>query len=527
MLFGNLASTTLALALFSPAHAKTSDSQETEKSHHHGRHGKEKSAKFDPEDFVQGLHIEYAPAGTSCTKTQPPVITHPVKPLTGHEIPVPKTGLNYGYSSFDSTKTVACDHKWYKPPRHAVPRCTPAESVPFPKNEEKNCIKIRSVADYHKYVPDAGKSILKHACVILENFAFDSATTMRFKMPPNSFFGCRGTIVGFPDSPIKEEQAMIEYVHGLNSTIAGDHCLIYMQGEKSFNGKHNSASSRAFDISEANGLYVNGITIIQDNAPFFHINGDNILMEDCNVIAATPYPSNDRNADGYQIAANNFTLQKSFIQSGDDLIALRRTTKAVFQCLTTYYGHALAIGGVGQNDLAENVVFRDIEMVGPERAMRIKADKWETGLVKNVLYENIRFYMANTSGISLTQDYTNFPVPDGLPDTGVVFENIRFKNIRGSVSNREPAYLTTLVDILCSAGHSKGGCKKLLFDDVSIVSGDKTQYGSLFVNFDPTGTGLTVGGPQNITKYDSPGKMNKGIPNDNSQTFTHKSPASH
>ena len=60
---------------------------------------------------------------------------------------------------------------------------------------------------------------------------------------------------------------------------------------------------------------------------------------------------------------------------------MRRTTGAVFRCLTTYYGHALAIGGVGQNDLAENIVFRDIEMVEPERAMRIKADEWELGLV--------------------------------------------------------------------------------------------------------------------------------------------------
>jgi hypothetical protein len=72
-------------------------------------------------------------------------------------------------------------------------------------------------------------------------------------------------------------------------------------------------------------------------------------------------------------------LRNSFIQSGDDAIALKRTNKALFECLQIRYSHGLAIGSVSANDSVSNVIFRHIELVGSEFGARVKAKKFETG----------------------------------------------------------------------------------------------------------------------------------------------------
>ncbi|ORY83020.1 pectin lyase fold/virulence factor [Protomyces lactucae-debilis] len=130
-------------------------------------------------------------------------------------------------------------------------------------------------------------------------------------------------------------------------------------------------------------------------------------------------------------------LRNSFIQSGDDAIALKRTNGALFECLTIYYSHGLSIGSVSLGDVAKNVVFKNIELVGPEHGARIKAKKFELGLVSNVTFEDILVHEANFTSIAIRQDYLD-PMPDHMPDTGVLVEHIHFKNFKATVKNRDP-----------------------------------------------------------------------------------------
>jgi hypothetical protein len=256
-------------------------------------------ATSDP--FVKDLRIPYeGDSVTGCPgETQPrPKPKAALQPTKG--ITVPRSGLFYGYSSYDPSKIVKCDYKWYQP-NNDQKQCPENKKVVWPK--DSSCCVMKKWSDKEQCVPTDGEAA---KCIIMDNLVAEGPLVL--KMPANSFLGIRGMLVA-PPTGAGPRPKFIDYTPGPNSIFAGaPGSLIYMQGEAYFTGVRSNLTYRVIDITGANGLLISGVTIIQANQPSWHILGSNVTMENCNIIVASTlgYPSLSRNADGFQIAVDGF-----------------------------------------------------------------------------------------------------------------------------------------------------------------------------------------------------------------------------
>jgi polygalacturonase len=88
--------------------------------------------------------------------------------------------------------------------------------------------------------------------------------------------------------------------------------------------------------------------------------------------------------------------------------------------------------------------FTNITIVASSNAARIKSSFNTTGYFANITYSNIVLQDIDAYGIDLQQDYLNGG-PKGNPPNGIIFEDILFQNITGTVSgNDSTAYLCAL-----------------------------------------------------------------------------------
>ncbi|KAH9874434.1 hypothetical protein IAQ61_003623 [Plenodomus lingam] len=171
------------------------------------------------------------------------------------------------------------------------------------------------------------------------------------------------------------------------------------------------------------------------------------------------------NSDGFGMSSTtDSTIHDCTVINQDDCVAVTSGNNILIEnmeCLGS--PHGLSIGSVGgkSNNTVTNVTFKNSNVRNSENGIRIKSNENTTGLVQNILFENIHVENIFKYGIVLQQDYLNGG-PTGKPTNGVKFKDITIRNIKGTATKDAKNYY-----ILCG----KGSCENITIDNVDITGG--------------------------------------------------------
>ena len=249
---------------------------------------------------------------------------------------------------------------------------------------------------------------------------------------------------------------------------------------------------RLIEAHDVNSFTVYDVDLI--NAPLFHIyfeGGNGLTVWGVRIKT----PATARITDGIDPdSATNVTVNDSYIQDGDDGIAIKTNSAAASNMTienSHFYGtHGISIGSETQdgvsNILVENNTISGTDSSGnvssDNNGIRIKTSSSEGGLVNQVTYDNtcltgvkhaIEFNPFYSSGNgSTTPDYTNITV-DGL-------KSVSSASSAGSVIE----------------GYNSSHLLTLSLENVSLdVTSSSAEYatiGTYNSNVTPSGTDVTV-----------------------------------
>eukprot|EP01084_Bolivina_argentea_P174284 301916_1 len=222
-------------------------------------------------------------------------------------------------------------------------------------------------------------------------------------------------------------------------------------------------------------MWIDGLTLFNvtvTNSPFWTVHplfSNNILIE--NITVNTDGP----NTDGIDPdSCSNVLIQKSFVTSGDDCIAIKSGKDAdgravgipsnniTIRDMQFGNGHGISIGSEMSGNVT-NILFENFKMDKTERGPRVKSQRGRGGLVANVTYKDISMKGVST-GISVSQYYSSSA-------TGVapIFRNIYIKNLTGSVTGEAGEFLCL----------PESPCYNITLDDDDITgykNGFKCEY---------------------------------------------------
>jgi len=159
-------------------------------------------------------------------------------------------------------------------------------------------------------------------------------------------------------------------------------------------------------LSNCTRVRVSNVTL--QNSPMFHLvtqNCTDVTIQDITIKA----PSDAPNTDGLDPSGWNYQITGCLIDTGDDNIAIKPTAGRtpgnknfmVSNC-TFLHGHGLSIGGGSVNGL-ENLTVSNCAFNGTDSGIRIKTGRGNSGLVRNLIYENIT--MTNVKNPIYINDY--------------------------------------------------------------------------------------------------------------------------
>ncbi|KAI8942508.1 hypothetical protein NX059_000572 [Plenodomus lindquistii] len=194
-----------------------------------------------------------------------------------------------------------------------------------------------------------------------------------------------------------------------------------------------------FSIGGSNGLDVHHITL--NNSAGYAPN------DRSNGLAAA------HNSDGFGVSSsNNTVVRDSIVINQDDCVAVTSGNNILINNMYCNGSHGLSIGSIGgkANNIVTNVQFKNSVVLNAENGARIKSNENTTGLVQNILYENIRLENISTYG------------PTGNPTNGVIIKDIVMRNITGTATEEGRNYY-----ILCGSE----SCSNITINDVAITNG--------------------------------------------------------
>ncbi|KAF7314144.1 Glycoside hydrolase family 31 protein [Mycena chlorophos] len=130
------------------------------------------------------------------------------------------------------------------------------------------------------------------------------------------------------------------------------------------------------------------------------------------------------NTDGFDVAANEVTIEDSTVANQDDCLAINRGTSITFSGNTCSGGHGISIGSINSDTTVEDVVISGNKITNSANGLRIKTDATATGsLVSGVTYTNNVGSGITNYGVIIDQSY---PSTLGTPGTGVVIDGVTF-----------------------------------------------------------------------------------------------------
>jgi polygalacturonase len=140
-------------------------------------------------------------------------------------------------------------------------------------------------------------------------------------------------------------------------------------------------------------------------------------------------PRTARNTDGIDpISSRNITITQSWIDTGDDNVALKPGVQGPVEHVTIahnhfYAGHGMSIGSETSGG-ASAIEVVDLTLDGTDHGLRIKSDRSRGGLVHGVTYENVCLRNVGNP-ILIDTRYSNFG-GDKIP----VYRDIVLRDVR-------------------------------------------------------------------------------------------------
>ena len=254
----------------------------------------------------------------------------------------------------------------------------------------------------------------------------------------------------------------------------------------------NQNCPRLIVLSHCDNFTLYRITL--KNSPNFHVYyGAGNGFTAWGVTIKTPRTA--RNTDGINPGSStNVTIAHCSIDTGDDHVAIKAGGHCSHMTIAHnrfYAGHGISIGSETYGG-ADSIRVTDLSIEGADNGIRIKSNSGRGGLVRDILYEDVR--IRNTKNpILMDTDYAHFGRGgDKLPTfTDIILRNVQILTT-GKITLQ--GYDTT---------HRLG----IMFDNVRAVDPKIfATHADIFlgpgpVNFRPTGEDVKVSGTvHSITK---------------------------
>jgi len=229
------------------------------------------------------------------------------------------------------------------------------------------------------------------------------------------------------------------------------------------------------------------------NSPNFHVsyNGGNGFTV-WGIVIDTPKAG--RNTDGVDPGngSKNITITRSYINAGDDNVAVKGGGTAPTENITIshnhfYSGHGVSIGSETYAGVRRMLV-QDLSIDGADNGIRVKSNETRGGEVSDIRYDDV--CIRNTKNPILMDTHYSFAGTQAnrIPRfTGIVLHDVRIEG---------PGKITL-------DGFSPENLLGITFDGVTVSNLTQTKFVAHYasvtvgpgpVNFHPSGDGVTVKG---------------------------------
>jgi polygalacturonase len=193
-------------------------------------------------------------------------------------------------------------------------------------------------------------------------------------------------------------------------------------------GDRSQNCPRLLQLTHADNFTLYRITL--KNSPNFHVaytQGNGFTVWGIKIDT----PKKARNTDGIDpISSRNVTITRSYIQVGDDNVAIKAGDLGPSANITLsnnhfYAGHGMSVGSETNGGVSA-VRVTDLTIDGADNGIRIKSNSSRGGLVHDVVYRNI--CIRDTKN-PIVMD-TNYSFYSGARDRLPVFTGIAFHDVR-------------------------------------------------------------------------------------------------
>jgi polygalacturonase len=205
--------------------------------------------------------------------------------------------------------------------------------------------------------------------------------------------------------------------HGMIRMFKIKNTKILGRGVIDGNGKairaQNDTKLNLFKIEQSNEILIDGI-LVRDPSFWNTLiyRSDLVTVQNYKMINCRPTTTTYNNTDGVNFdESTNGKLSNAFLYTGDDSMATKNeeasgtvNTKNIVHEKVVAYSNSVGckVGTKTMGQSIDGVVFRDIDVVKAGRALNI--DAYDTALVQNTRFEDIRIEAADSSMIALSQD---------------------------------------------------------------------------------------------------------------------------
>ena len=205
--------------------------------------------------------------------------------------------------------------------------------------------------------------------------------------------------------------------HGVIRMYQINNTKVLGRGVIDGNGKairaQNDTKINLFKIEQSSNILIDGI-LVRDPSFWNTLiyRSDMVTVQNYKMINCRPTTTTYNNTDGVNYdESTNGHLMNAFLYTGDDSMATKNeepsgtiNTKTILHEKIVCYSNSVCakVGTKTMGTSIDGVTFRDIDVVKAGRALNI--DAYDTALVQNTRYENIRIEAADSSMIDLSSD---------------------------------------------------------------------------------------------------------------------------
>ncbi|KAL1711188.1 glycoside hydrolase family 28 protein [Schizophyllum commune] len=294
---------------------------------------------------------------------------------------------------------------------------------------------------------DSASDISDCSSVTINAFTVPSGKTLTLKPADGAKITVAGTITF-----AKTSSAEYWDGEGTNGGAFKPHPLLKFKGSGTYSDfTVLNSPAQAVSIGNSDGLTFDGITI--DNSA-----GDEGEL--------------GHNTDGFDVSAEDVTIQNSVVKNQDDCIAINSGKNITFKNNQCSGGHGISVGSISSDKTVDTVTVTGNTVKDSMYGLRIKVKAAATNAgVSNVNYSGNTISGIDKYGVLISQSY---PDDAGTPGTGAPISGVNFKGDATTVSVNSKAKRLT-VDCGACSGNWDFSALKITGGVEGSVSSDKAK----------------------------------------------------